>query len=255
MSDFFEDTEEVEKPKKIKQVAKVEDATFKYHMVDLPSNGKFGYPSTVEYRDILVKDEKVVASATPENFQKVLNGVLKGLLKDDSYFDKITTDDRDFLLTWIWANNYPTKRKLEYTCPKCDTTNIAEIDIVELDISELPDDFEIKEYTLKNGKTVKINPLTVRDEYTITEFSKSSSNEEWFVAQCVCINLGTVMPLASKIDYIENNISGYDMAKIRGMIKGMKYGVPKTTSTTCRHCKEENQIDIPFQVDFFLPTL
>lgn len=253
MTDIFQDSVEESKP--TPQVEQTQDSTYKYHMVNLPSKGKFGYSETIEYRDILVKDEKVIASATPDNFQKVLNGVLKSLLKDSSYFEKLTIDDRDFLLTWIWANNYPTKRKLEYSCGECGSKNTTEIDITELEIIDLADDFEITEYTLRSGRTVKIKPLTVNDEATIEKFAKSSGNEEWFVAQCMCIDLGIVMPLKQKINHIEENISGYDMSKIRGIIKGMKYGVPTTTTVKCSSCGEDNQIDIPFQVDFFLPVL
>lgn len=252
MNDMFADDIEAPRPP---QGNEVEHPSYKYNTATLPSRGKFGYPETVEYRDILVKDEKIIATATPDNFQKVLNGVLKSLLKDGSFFDKLTIHDRDFLMTWIWANNYPTTRKLEYECSHCGTKNNTSFDILELDVTELDDEYEIPEYTLRNGETIKVKQLTVADEASMSQIAKTSDLEEWYIAQCMSIDLGRVMPLKQKINFIEENISGFDMAKIRGILNNTKYGVPTTLEATCASCGEGNVINIPFQVDFFLPVL
>ena len=230
---------------------------YKYNLVELPSKGALGYPSEIEYRDILVKDEKELASTTEKTFAKVLNNILSGLLKDNTYFDDLSIHDRDFLILWIWANNYSTTKDIEYGCPQCGAHNKEVVDLTKLDVKPLSDKFQNPyPYTLSNGEEASFRLLTVKDENLARTFCNTNKNfEESFVMMCMSLNLKTVMPLKDKIKYIEENLTGRDMSKLRGFHKHYKYGIDEIVDAVCESCGEVNKIAIPFQVEFFIPSL
>lgn len=239
------------------EIQEEEDLGIRYSSVDLPSGGKLGYPESLEYRDIMVRDEKIIASATEKTFPKVLNNVLKSLLKDQSYFEKLSLFDRDFLLLWIWANNYSATKTLDTACPHCGSDNEYVVDITKLEVDELKDEYKHPyPYTLSSGKKVKLRLLTVKDEEVSRMLSgKSKDLDEQFIMLCASIDFGIAMPLTEKIKKIENEVSGKDMAFIRGFHQYFKYGINNHVDRNCSSCGEAAVIEIPFQLDFFLPTL
>jgi len=265
MSDemFENDLEAViKKSKKSKKDPKknaTENTTSKYvyTSVDLPSNGALGYPSEIEYRDILVKDEKTLASSTEKTFQRILNNVLKGLMKDSSYFEKLTMHDRDYLLLWIWANNYSTIKDIEMQCPHCGHNNNYKIDLTKIHIDDIDPDLKNPyPYKTKSGEEVSFRMLTVQDEDVARKFCNNNKDyDESFVMLCVSINFKQVLPLADKIKYIEENFTGKDMSVLRGFHKHFKYGIDDIVEKECNGCGEVNKIAIPFQIDFFIPAL
>jgi len=230
---------------------------YKYNSVDLPSEGKLGYSTEVRYRDILVKDEKEISSATEHNFQPILNKIISGLLEDSTFYKEMSIYDRDFLILWIWANNYSTHKDLEYTCPHCETHNKESVDLTKIPVSPISDSYVSPyKYTLSNGEDIVLRLITVRDEEIATNFVKNNKQyDEAFIMLCLSIDFKTKMPLKEKMKYIEDNMTGKDMSKIRGFHKHFKYGIDDSIELECSGCGEVNKTNIPFQVDFFLPTL
>ena len=228
----------------------------KYYTVDLPSGGKLGYPETIEYRDILVRDEKVLSSATPKNYAKMLNNVLKSLLKDQSLYDQLCIYDRDFLLLWIWANNYSTEKKFEVYCPVCTTKDVVDINLTELDIEHLSDKYTSPfMLTLQNGDQLKLRLLTVKDEVVAENFAKANNLDESDVKFALAMEFKMLMPLRQKIEYIDNNLTGKDMGRVRAFHDHFKYGLQDKVEHECTGCGEVTPHTIPFSGEFLLPTL
>jgi RNase P subunit RPR2 len=253
---FEEDNPPVGK-KPSKKIKPAEDIDFKYSAVELPSYGRLKYPAELEYRDILVRDEKVLAMANEKNFQQVLNGILKSLLKDKQYFDELTIYDRDFLLLWIWANNYSTQKNVEVTCPHCDHKNRYDIDLTELDIKDLEKGYkQPHKFQTSRGEKINLHLLTVKDEEIARKFCNANQgNDETFVMLCLSISFDTVISLKEKIKRIENTFTGKDMARVRGFHKDYRYGIPEDISRECNGCGEVSRFEIPFSISFFLPTI
>lgn len=249
------DTKSEVKPAK-KKVSKKE-LSIKYYTTTLPSNGLLGYPSEIEYRDILVRDEKILSSATGKTFQSVINKVLKSLLKDESIFDQLTIYDRDYLLLWVWANNYSTTKDFEITCPVCSGSDNITVDITKMDIEELSEDYVTHyEYELKSGKVVKLSLLTTQDEAIAADYIKHNKDDILDnVIMALSIDIGKVMMLPKKLKWIEDNINGYDMGMIRGFQEYFKYGIDDTVDHSCESCGEVTKHSIPFSFEFFMPTL
>ena len=233
------------------------DIRLKYSIAELPSNGKLGYSNHVEYRDILVRDEKELASSTEKTFQKTLNSILKSLLKDGSYYDSLSIYDRDYLLLWIWANNYSTEKNIEATCPHCGHKNNYVIDLTALEVTELSEDFKNPyPFTLSNGTEVTLRLITVGDEEIARKYcAVNKEEEEYQVMLALSVNFGAVMPLVDKIKRINDTFTGKDMAFIRGFHTFFRYGVVDKVEKECSNCSEVSSYTVPFQADFVLPTL
>ena len=249
----------ISQSKKKKKEASKEETTddYVYASVELPSNGSLGYPSELEYRDILVKDEKVLASATEKTFPRILNNVLKGLLKDKSFFNKMTMHDRDFLLLWIWANNYSTTKDIEMQCPHCGHNNNYKIDLTKLNIEDInPELKNPYPFTTKGNEKVSFRLLTVEDEEVARKFCNNNKDyDETFVLLCLSINFKKVTSLMDRINHIEDKFTGKDMSVLRGFHKYFKYGIDDVVDKECNNCGEVNKIAIPFQIDFFIPSI
>lgn len=259
---MLEDVENVIKKGARKKAAPAQpetksDIRLKYSIAELPSKGKLGYPAHVEYRDILVRDEKELASATEKTFSKTLNTVLKSLLKDQSFYDDLTIYDRDYLLLWIWANNYSTEKNVEAMCPLCAHKNHYVIDLTQLEVKELSEDFKNPyPYTLSSGEQITLRLLTVADEDIARKYCSVNKNEEEYqVLLALSIDFGVVLPLLDKLKKIENEMTGKDMAFIRGFHAFFKYGVVDKIDRECKGCGEVSSYPVPFQADFILPTL
>jgi len=256
--DFEEKSKGRGRPKKETSVEEPEENLgLKYTTVELPSNGKLGYPSDIQYRDILVRDEKELSMATERTFSKTLNNVLKSLLKDDSFYGDLTIYDRDFLLLWIWANNYSTIKTVEYKCPHCETKNTYHIDLTQVDIKDIDEDFKFPfPFTTSSGEKISLKLITTRDEEIARTFAAKDKNlDEAYIMLCQSVNFDTVIPLSEKMKRIENTFTGKDMAFVRGFHAHFKYGLNETVERNCSGCGEVNRFTIPFQADFFLPTL
>lgn len=234
-----------------------EDLKLKYYSVELPSKGRLGYPAEIEYRDILVRDEKILSTATGKNYEKVIMNVLKSLLKDQSLFENLSVYDKEFLLLWIWANNYTTIKEFDVTCPYCENKDDLKIDLTEVDIDEISDEYtDPFEMELANGETVSLRLLTVKDEMIAKKFcDENKGYEESLVKLVMSISFKRIMPLKEKLQYVEENMTGRDMGMVRAFHDYFSYGVNDKIDHECSSCGEVTTFDIPFSVEFFLPTL
>jgi len=252
------DDDKVKKPStKKKKKEKEEDLSLKYYSTKLPSNGLLGYSEEIEYRDILVRDEKILSSATANTFQQVINKVLKSLLKDGDIFDDLSLHDRDYLLLWVWANNYTTIKEFDVTCHVCSNVDHISVDVTKVDISELSEEYENPfEYVLNNDDSVYLKLLTVKDEQIAEDFMKKNKDHSLeSVMLALSIDVGKVMMLPQKMKFIEDNINGHDMGMIRGFQEYFNYGIDDKTEHVCESCGEVTTHNIPFSLEFFMPTL
>jgi len=149
-------------------------STTNANYIQLPSGGKLGYQSKIEYRDMLVQDEERLASSTPDFYATTINSVLKSVLLDNKDFENFTLSDRDYAMVWIWANNYTPTKKVGVTCVHCKNEFEATVDLTKLPVTEPRDNF-IKEMELPISKTkgkVKVKLNRVRDELAVEEYMK-----------------------------------------------------------------------------------
>lgn len=231
-----------------------------FNVVDLPSNGKFGYPEYAEYRDIMVRDEEVLASATDATYAKTLNSVLKSVMNDCPFYEDLTVHDRDFMLVWVWANNYSPTKTVSVTCGngECNHTTSHTIDLRELPQKQIADNIKSVQIPIKKtGGFVTVRLNTVRDELIASEAIRKNKELRYdTVMLALSVDLGINVPLDVKMNWIKDNVSGKEMALIRQYHAHFSYGIDAVMDYKCEACGEVTRGAIPFQAeDILFPTV
>src|SRR5690606_33709188 len=93
-AEMMVDPVSLDQPKENNQIPDETSIMTGMNILDLPSEGRLGYPSSVNYRDIMTKDEEVLSSATADTYGRTLNGVVKSLLNDCEFYNKMSIYDR-----------------------------------------------------------------------------------------------------------------------------------------------------------------
>ena len=109
-------------------------------IVELPSRG-LGYPgkkSKVTIRTMSFEDEKALSESTPN--QDVVNLLLNRCC-DIEDPDILYSPDKIFLLFKIRELSYGSTVKLDGPCFKCNATNHLDVDLSQLEVKYVEDDF------------------------------------------------------------------------------------------------------------------
>jgi len=227
------------------------------NILTLPSLGKLGYPKEVTYRDILVKDEEVLSMATEETYAKVLNRVLKSILNDPPFYEKMSIHDRDYAMIWLWANNYDPIKKMKVTCSHCENVDTHNFDLRTVEVEDIKEDFvDSLEIPLKNGGRVAVRLPTVEDELSAEEYTRKNKNHSYqYVLLAHTIKIPKVMKFSEKLEWIGDNMTAQEIGYVKNYHKYFKFGVNSLAEYKCTACGEVTQDFIPFQAeDILMPT-
>jgi len=219
------------------------------NVLDLPSKGLLGYPSQVEYRDIMFGDEEKLASASAENYARTMAGVLKSILMKCDFFEDMTIHDRDYALVWLWANNYASIKKVPIKCPHCKHEETVSVDLTKLNISDINEKIE-KGFSIKLKKTdtaVKIKMYTVAHEIEAERYAAANENTDIeTIMLALSIDLGLPLSTEHKLKWVRENVSAKEMGHIKNFHRYFAYGVPKKIEHTCSECEGVTNIPLPF---------
>jgi hypothetical protein len=260
---LIEDDVPQSKPRKTKTVVTEDTATapIAANILDLPSKGQFGYPAQVQYRDILAKDEEILASTTADTYARTLNGVVKSILMNCDFFEQMCVHDRDYALIWLWSNNYTPRKQVDVQCPHCENHDTVTVDMTDLEVTEPEDGFTGSvEMTLKlTGKPVKIRMRTVGDEIAVESFLAANTKTAYSYDHLMLVralDLGLEIPLAQKAKWVGENVTGREMAIIKKFHDHFAYGTKTKIHHSCTACGGSADFDLPFQgADVFNPQL
>lgn len=243
------------KPAPVQQKAS-EDLTKRFYDVDLPSKGKLGYPATIEYRDIMVRDEKILATATPANYIRTLNKILKSLLNNPDWFQELTLADRDYLLMYLWANNYNTKQTLEGECDECTKKYTMEVDLTKVDVDDISDEIQNPFFfETSNGHRIGVRLLTINDQELADAYIKDHPEADYeTVIFSSAIEVPFIMTFEQKLKWIEDNIRGKDMAYVRAYTDYFKYGLHDMLDHACDSCGAVQKVRLDIDPAFFRPS-
>lgn len=232
------------------------------NILDLPSRGRLGYPSSITYRDILVKDEEILSTATQETYARVLNQVLKTLCNDCEFFDDLTTIDRDYILVFMWAYNYSPTKRVELSCPACKHEFNHLVDFTKHEVTDINEKFKgYYAMTTRSGVDIRVRLNTVGDEdkaELLMSRNKAFSDKFNHLMMCQSIEFDgcEIYPLENRVKWVEENISGKEMAKIRKFHSMLRYGIDPLVEYKCPECSEAFQSPFPFSAeDILFPTV
>ena len=226
----------------------------RYNIVDLPCNGKLNYPSTINYREMLFGDQKVLASASDDTYLRTLNNTLKSILNDCEFYEQLSIHTRDYLLFWIFANNYGTHRELQIECPSCGNVDKHTVDLTKLNVINLSDDFvEPFNFKTEKGKDIAIYAMRVKDELHADKFirsqmeekSKTSVGDMETAMVASSLDVGKALDLKSKIQWVDNNLTVKDMQIIARYHEYFTFGVDDLITHECTECGKEIEGRVP----------
>jgi len=205
--------------------------------------------SDVKIRAYQGRDEIFLAEINPINleqkFLQVLQNVVTGI--DPKL---LTLGDRLYIIIWECINSYMETIKLKTMCSYCLQKSEVDVDLRVLEVINLPDDFKQPyEVKLPSGKIVHLRLLNIEDEIDILKFEKNS-------------DLGYLYRYAKSIvsdkDILERlkeleSMGSKDIAKIRAFHEDYYHGPDMNTKIKCPKCGEEEEVNIPFRLDFLFP--
>lgn len=228
-----------------------------YNILDMPCKGRLGYPATITHRDILWKDEKILSGATEDTYIRTINRVVKGILDNPDYYEDISIFSRDYILVWLYVNNFESIRELTSTC-ECGQEDTVKVDLTELPVTPLNEGYqEPFPITLRNGNEVNLRVFRVRDEiYAEQYISEHEDSEEdlldLMLISSIDIGGDKELSLEEKVKWAEENLTSRDMAMIRRFHDYYHFGIDETIKHNCSACSKEVTGRLPFRPDEFI---
>lgn len=222
--------------------------------IQLPSKCKL-YEG-IKPEDILIRpyngaDEILLAQINPINLERNFLTILKNVVKGIDPL-RLTTGDRLYIILWEYAVSYSEILNVQQICSHCLQKVKFPVDIKAIPVDYLSDDYsEPKELKLPvSGETVLIRSFTVRDEVE-TEKMASQGKDTYlykYARSIVCDEPFAQMERMKKW-------AAKDIAAIRKFHEIDAFHGPTSEVTmACPHCKEEEEVIVPFRFEFFYPT-
>lgn len=206
-------------------------------------------PEDITIRAYQGKDAIFLAEINPVNlvqkFLLVLKNVIRGINPED-----LTLGDRFYIMLWECINSYTDIIKVSTTCTYCLKEIDIDVDLKKLDVVELPYDFKQPyEVKLPSGKVVKLRLLTTKDEIELEKFEENSDEGLLFRYARSIVDDQDVLKRIEDL----RNVSAKDIATIEAFHEKFYHGPDMITHFTCPKCGKEDELTVPFRLDFFFP--
>ncbi len=227
----------------------------------LPSNGKLeGVPKEVTIRNMTTAEEKMLLGSSEDVFDQII----KHCVVEPKDFDikKIPLMDKNFLYVKIRVISYGNEYKFDYRCPECGKVSSTTIDLDDLEVEMLPDDykdpFDVIELPVckdkvalslpRNEDFIKIRSKVKRYE---SKFPDAIGDESWIFGMMAFITEINGEAVDAKLhDYVEN-LHVKDAAYLRHKVNKLKGGIERETTVHCSKCDNDVEVTIPMGVNFF----
>ena len=239
--------------------------------VELPSKG-IGYPSghplhnqeTIEIRFMTAKDEDILTSRSLLKKGLALDRLIDNLLVDKTLKAKdIIVGDRNAIIIAARSSAYGHIYETKVECPSCGNKQKHEFDLSKADIHEPVLGEDIKE--LDNGNYMVSTPyskievemrlLTGRDEAVI--FKLMNKNKEGDAILSTQMKLYIVSVNGHKqdnvIEHFINNVPAAEARYVRNAYKDLAPTIEIKGDFECNSCTHEQELEVPFNTDFFWP--
>ena len=227
----------------------------------LPSNGMLdGVPKEVTIRNMTTAEEKMLLSSAEDVFDQII----KKCVTEPANFDiaKIPLMDKNFLYVKLRIISYGNKYKFEYRCPECGRTSSTTIDLDELEVEYLPEDFKDPFATVtlpicgdkltltlpRNDDYVKIRSRVRRFE---SKFPDAVGDESLIFGLMAFISEINGTPVDSKLHDYVSNLHVQDAGYLRHEINKLTAGIERETTVNCPKCHNDVEVPIPMGINFF----
>jgi len=244
--------------------------------VDLPSKGELyaeGHPlrgkDKVEIKFMTAKEEDILTSRSLIKKGVAIDRMLESLIVDKSIkVDNLLVGDKNALIVASRISGYGSSYKTAITCPSCGTNAKHDFDLEKLNIHRCDNQQEIGVTKTENNtfiielpktrSSVEVRLLNGKDETEIAELAekrkKMNLPEELSTSQmkAYVVSANGNKDKTFLKQFIEN-LPAIDAKTLRSLYREITPNIDMKQQFTCSSCSFEQEMEVPFTVDFFWP--
>lgn len=244
--------------------------------VELPSRGIYypeGHPlhnsSEVEIRYMTAKDEDILSSKTLLQKGIAVERFLQNIIVDKSInTDDFLIGDKNAITIAARVTGYGEDYDVNVTCPTCGSNNRQTIDLSSLNLYS-GEDYEEAGFKKTGSNTfvikapvsdvdVEVKLMTGKDESYLAKLSENRRKKnlpetnltDQFSRMIVSVNGNSKN---SVINSFIDHMPARDSRFLRKVYQKVVPNIDLTQHFTCESCSFEQEIEVPFTVDFFWP--
>ena len=244
-------------------------------IVDLPSKGQF-YPQgsplhgveSLEIRHMTAKDEDILVNKSYITKGVVLDRLLQSVLIDKTVsVDDLLVGDKNALLVAARITGYGPEYNTKVLCPACGSISENAFDLDEVSSTQANTDLYKASQTANgtflltlpnSGVEIQIRPFTGRDEKNIinsNKMRKKNKLPELGLTDQMKKYIVSVNGSENKKDISDfvDVMPALDSRYLRGAYKEIIPNVDLAQHFECPECGHEQEMEVPFNTDFFWP--
>lgn len=208
-------------------------------------------PEDIKARAYQGSEEELLSQINPLNLERNYLEVMKRVIQGIDPL-KLTLGDRLYFIVWECINSYTDVIKVKTVCSNCLQEVEVSVDLKNLGVIKLPDNYkEPYEVTLPSGKQIKLRLLTVADEIEIEKYQQKQGKSHLYRYARSIVSDDNIV---EKLKLLENSPTIKDVAKVRAFHEKFYHGPDFTYAYKCPRCREEDDVEVPFRLDFIFPT-
>ena len=244
--------------------------------VDLPSKGNYpeGHPlhgqEVIEMRFMTAKEEDILSSQTLLKKGLAIERMLDSLIINKSIkAQDLLIGDRNALIIAARISGYGANYKTQLACPSCGDRNTFDFDLTKQKIHESQENEDLGLTKLDNGNftckmpyskfNIEFRLLDGKDEQYLTKLMSDKKKRKMlettltdqFKLMVVSIEGHADRSIVSK--YV-NNMPTLDSTQLRACYKIAAPDVKVKDSFECDSCGFQQEMEVPFNTDFFWPN-
>jgi len=244
--------------------------------VELPSKGN--YPEThplhgkdvLEMRFMTAKEEDILSSQTLLKKGVAIERMLDSLIIDKNIKAKdLLVGDRNALIIAARISGYGANYKTQVACPSCGTRSEFDFDLTDRVIYESQESEELNLKKLSNGNfttkmpfskfNIEFKLLDGKDEQLLTKLAADKKKRK--MAETMLTDQFKVMIVSieghkdkSVITQYVDNMPTLDSTQLKACYKVASPDVKITKFFECNSCGYTQEMEVPFNTDFFWPN-
>ena len=250
---------------RVEKDVKASDVELSSVELSLPSKcGDYPAPARGPFkiRPPRVREVEFMADMGPDNYDEQLTKLLRSLIVSPTIVDPadLTLGDRQYLHVWVRAQLDPVYR-FTAKCPACGKVDEDyQLEIEKIPLVPVQDKYKPKmKLELPNSKkVVAVRLETGRDRILRNQMIEKGIGEWTARSAMIIVSAdGRTMTPEERCDWLRT-LPGGDLLFMTQYVKWQMHGPDFSKCPfKCKHqeCGKESVLDLPFRLEFFLPTV
>jgi len=260
------------------QMANPMDFVTPKEFVELPSKGKMypqGHPlhnqETIEIRYMTAKDEDILTSRSLLKKGLAIERLIDNLIVDRNIrAEDLLIGDRNAILIAARASAYGHIYQTRINCPACGEGTKLNFNLLKPTIrhgGEWGEEFDIQQkdngnyvVTLPLSKLLmEVKMLTGRDEVGMIKAAQKKSKRENEIEETLTGQMRFFIVSINgytdrkTIDYVIDNVTAKETRILRNAYRELAPDLRVYRDFECKSCSHEQEMEVPFNADFFWP--